>query len=147
MTAALPLLEQQAIVLGPRGQASVGLIGVNQRFANIGGPLLRKFSIRPLVHVRVIALPAPVAAAIGASPFQVVQLQVGASTVKTLLAATLSEADIGGLVDSQVALAPLSYAQSSPARRGAFPASTSRSSLASKSRLTPPCESSPQPTI
>ncbi len=111
VTAALPLLEQQAIVLGPRGQASVGLIGVNQRFANIGGPLLRKFSIRPLVHVRVIALPAPVAAAIGASPFQVVQLQVGASTVKTLLAATLSEADIGGLVDSQVALAPLSYAQ------------------------------------
>jgi len=111
VTAAVPLLEQQAIVLGPHGQTSVDLIGADPRFANIGGPLLRKFSARQIAHAKVIALPAPVAAAIGASPFQDVHLRIGASTVETLLGATLSQADIGGLVDSQVALAPLSYAQ------------------------------------
>jgi putative ABC transport system permease protein len=111
VTVALPLLEQQAIVLGAHGQTSVDLIGVDPRFANIGGPLLRKFSARQLVHDKVIALPAPVAASIGATPFQDIHLQVGASMVETLLGATLSEADIGGLVASQVALAPLSYAQ------------------------------------
>jgi putative ABC transport system permease protein len=111
VAAALPLLEQQAIVLGPHGRASVDLIGVDPRFANIGGPLLRKFRARQLVHAKVIALPAPVAASIGANPFQDIRMRVGASMVETLLGATLSEADIGGLVDSQVALAPLSYAQ------------------------------------
>jgi putative ABC transport system permease protein len=111
VTAALPLLEQQAIVLGPHGQASVELIGADPRLANIGGPLLRKFSARQLAHDKVIALPAPVAASIGATPFQDIHVQIGASTVETLLGATLNEADIGGLVDSQVALAPLSYAQ------------------------------------
>ncbi len=111
VSAALPLLEQQAIVLGPHGQTSVDLIGADPRLASIGGPLLRQFSARQLVHDKVIALPVPVAASIGAKPFQDIRVQVGASTVETLLGATLSEADIGGLVDSQIALAPLAYAQ------------------------------------
>jgi len=111
VTAAMPLLEQQAIVLGPRGQTSVELIGADPQFASIGGPLLRRFSARQIAHERVIALPAPVAAAIGATPFQEIHLQIGANRVETLLGATLSEADIGGLVHSQVALAPLPYAQ------------------------------------
>jgi putative ABC transport system permease protein len=109
--AALPLIEQQATVLGPRGQASVELIAVDPRLANIGGPLLRKFRARQLVREKVIALPAPVAASIGANPFQDIRLRIGTGTVEALLGATLGEADIGGLVDSQVALAPLSYAQ------------------------------------
>jgi putative ABC transport system permease protein len=111
VNAALPLLEQQAIVLGPHGQASVVLIGADPHFANFGGPLLRKFSARQLAHERLIALPAPVAASIGATPFEGVHVQIGARTVATLLGATLSKADIGGLVDSQVMLAPLLYAQ------------------------------------
>lgn len=111
VTAVLPLLEQQAIVVGPHGQTSVDLVGADPRFANIGGPLLRKFSARQLAHEKVIALPAPIAAAIGATPGQDIRLRIGARTVETPLGAALSEADIGGLVDSQVALAPLAYAQ------------------------------------
>ena len=111
VSAALPLLEQQATVLGPHGQASVELIGADPRFASLGGPLLRKFSARQLVHEKVIALPAPVAASIGANPFQDIHLRIGTGTVEALLGTTLSEADIGGLADGQVALAPLSYAQ------------------------------------
>jgi putative ABC transport system permease protein len=111
VSAALPLLERQAIMLGPHGQASVELIGADPRFASVGGPLLRKFSARQLARAKLIALPAPVASAIGADPGQEIRVQIGASATETVLGVTLSEADIGGLIDSQVAIAPLAYAQ------------------------------------
>ncbi len=109
--AALPLLEQQATVRGPAGEASVDLIGADPRFAHAGGPLLRHFSAKQLAHQRAIALPAPLAASIGAGALQPITVQIGASVVETLLGATLQEGDVSGLVHSQVALAPVSYAQ------------------------------------
>jgi putative ABC transport system permease protein len=111
VSAVLPLVEQPANVDGPHGQASVVLIGADPHLAHIGGRLLQKFSARQLVHQRVIALPAPVAASIGAAAYQAVNIQIGTRTAETLLGATLSQSDIGGLADSQVALAPLGYAQ------------------------------------
>jgi putative ABC transport system permease protein len=134
--AALPLLEQEASVIGPDGRASVDLIGADPRFASIGGPLLRHFNARQLAFFQqAIALPAPIAAAIGAGPPLVpsstlehtgsraarssrrgptsrpIELQIGAHVVRTVLGTTLQEADIGALVHSQVALAPVAYAQ------------------------------------
>jgi len=133
--AALPLLEEQASVIGPAGRASVDLIGADQRFASLGGPLLRRLSTRRLAFQQVIALPAPIAALIGAGaplvqsstlehagsgaagtakrthvPRQI-ELQIGAHVVRTLLGITLQERDVGALVHSQVALAPVTYAQ------------------------------------
>ncbi|HSZ70481.1 MAG TPA: FtsX-like permease family protein [Solirubrobacteraceae bacterium] len=108
---ALPVLEQQASVIGPSGARSVDLIGTDPRFAHFAGPLLRRFSAIQLAAQQAIALPAPVAQAIGAGPLQTVRLQAGASAVTTLLGATLEEADIGGLIDSPVAFAPVGYAQ------------------------------------
>lgn len=109
--AALPLLEQQASVIGPTGRASVDLLGADPRFAHIGGPLLRRFSARLLAFQHAIALPAPVAASIGAGALRPIELQIGAHVVRTLLGATLQEGDVGALVHSQVALAPVTYAQ------------------------------------
>jgi putative ABC transport system permease protein len=111
VTAALPLLEQPAVVIGPRGEASVELVGADPRFAHLGGPLLRKLSARQLAHEKVIAVPDPVAASIGANSFEDVKLQIGTSRIETLLGAKLGESEVGGLVSSQVALAPLAYAQ------------------------------------
>jgi putative ABC transport system permease protein len=108
---AFPVLEQQANVIGPHGQRSVDLIGTNPHFAHFGGTLLRRFSAQQLSQQKAIALPTPVARAIGAGALQTVGLQVGAQVVTTLLGATLDEEDIGGLVDSPVALAPVLYAQ------------------------------------
>ncbi len=108
---ALPVLEQQANVIGPSGERSVDLIGTDPRFAHFAGTLLRRFSATQIASQRAIALPAPLAQAIGAGPLQTVKLQAGANVVTTLLGATLGEADIGGLVHSPVALAPVSYAQ------------------------------------
>jgi putative ABC transport system permease protein len=108
---ALPVLEQQANVIGPRGQRSVDLIGADPRFAHSAGSLLRRFSAKQLAVQRAIALPTPIAQAIGVGSLQTVKLQVGAGVSETLLGTTLGEAEIGGLVNSPVAVAPVAYAQ------------------------------------
>jgi putative ABC transport system permease protein len=115
---ALPVLEQQANVIGPDGARSVDLIGTDPRFAHFAGGLLRRFSAAQIAAQRAIALPDPLAQAIGAGPLQTVKLQAGANVVTTLLGATLGNSDIGGLVHSPVALAPVGYAQRITGMRG-----------------------------
>jgi putative ABC transport system permease protein len=116
---ALPVLEQQANMIGPGGvQRSVDLIGTDPRFAHFAGALLRRFSAAQLAAQRAIALPAPLAEEIGAGPLETIKIQIGAKVVQTLLGATLGAADIGGLVHSPVALAPVGYAQTITDMRG-----------------------------
>ncbi len=116
---ALPVLEQQANVIGPHGvQRSVDLIGTDPRFAHFAGALLRRFSATQLAAQQAIALPAPLAQEIGAGPLETIKLQIGAKVVPTLLGATLGQADIGGLVNSPVALAPVGYAQTITGMKG-----------------------------
>jgi putative ABC transport system permease protein len=107
----LPVLEQQANVIGPSGQRSVDLIGADPRFAGFAGSLLRHFSVAQLAAQHAIALPAPIAQAIDADSLQIVRLQLGARAIKTLVGATLDKSEIGGLVNSPVAVAPITYAQ------------------------------------
>lgn len=108
---AFPVLEQQANVIGPSGERAVDLIGTDPRLTEFGGPLLRRFSATQLAAQRAIALPTPIASAIGANSLQTIKIQIGSTVVKTLLGTTLGEADIRGLVHSPVALAPVAYAQ------------------------------------
>src|SRR5271163_2738256 len=115
---ALPVLEQQANVIGPDGQRAVDLIGTDPQFAHLAGSLLRRFSAEQLAAQRAIALPAPVADAIGAGSLETIKLQIGANVVTTLLGTTLHEGEIGGLVHSPIALAPVGYAQGMAGLRG-----------------------------
>lgn len=108
---ALPVLEEQADVIGPRGRESVELLGSDPRFAHAGGPLLRHFSAEELSAQQALALPAPVVKAIGAESLLPIQIQVGTHVTSTLLGATLQEGDIGHLIDSPVAIAPVRYAE------------------------------------
>ena len=108
---ALPVLEAQADVIGPRGRQSVDLLGTDPRFARSGGPLLRHFSAEQLNHQQALALPAPVASSIGAESLQPIEIQVGTHVTSTLLGATLTQGDIGRLVNSPVAIAPVAYAE------------------------------------
>ncbi len=108
---ALPIFDQQMNVIGPHGERSIDLIGVDPHAVRASGPLLHRFSARQLAAQRAIALPAPLASEIGVGPLEAVKLQVGARFVETLVGATLSEPDIGGLVHSPVAVAPIGYAQ------------------------------------
>ncbi len=109
--AALPVLEQEANVIGPGGQASVDLVSLDPRFADAGGPLLQHFSALPLTLLNAIALPAPVAHAIGAGSLQQIKLQVGDRMVSTLLGAALGQGEAGGTINSPIAIASVRYAQ------------------------------------
>jgi putative ABC transport system permease protein len=116
--AAVAVLEERANVVGPSGQRSADLIAADPRAVTIGSPLLRHFSGATLAGQRVIALPAPLARAIGAGPLQTVELQIGASERRALVGIDLSAADIGTLVDSPIVVAPLAYAQQLTGLRG-----------------------------
>jgi putative ABC transport system permease protein len=108
---ALPIFERQVNVIGPSGERSVDLIGVEPNSVRASGPLLRRFSSQEITKLKVIALPAPLASEIGLRSLENVKLQIGSSFVKTFVGTTLGEGDIGGLVNSPIAVASIGYAQ------------------------------------
>ncbi len=119
---AFPVLEAQASVVGPRGARAVFLLGVDPRDIHAHGALLRRFSSRQLSRLHAIALPAPVAEALGARALETVSLQIRGETPEVLLGAVLGEGEIGALAHSPVAIAPVAYAQ----RLAGLPARISR---------------------
>ncbi|HUN78239.1 MAG TPA: FtsX-like permease family protein [Solirubrobacteraceae bacterium] len=116
--AAVPVLEAQIGLVGPRGRRAVYLLATEPRDVRFAGQLLRHFTPGQLAGERAIVLPSPLAGAIGAGQLQVIEAQVGAHLVPTLLAAVLTPAEIGPLIHSPVAIAPLRYAQSLTGMRG-----------------------------
>jgi putative ABC transport system permease protein len=109
---ALPIVERQVNLIAPGGERSVDLIGVDLRLMHVGRRLPRRLAGLPLATLPAIALPEPLAVEIGAADSLVrVKLQVGARVQGTLVAATLREADLGGLVHNPIAIAPIGYAQ------------------------------------
>lgn len=115
---ALPVLDKQVNVIGRTGERSVYLIGVNPQQVRASGPLLRRFSARQLAGQRAIALPTLLANEIGVGPLQTAKLQFGARYVETLVGTTLGQSEIGELVHSPVAVAPIGYAQRIANARG-----------------------------
>jgi putative ABC transport system permease protein len=113
-----PVLEQRVTVVGPAGQRAVDLIAGDPSDVHIGGGLLRRFTAAQLGSLRVLALPAPLAQAIGVDSLQTVQVVLGARTLTVLMGATLDARNIGALVHSPVAIAPLAYAQQLTGLRG-----------------------------
>ncbi len=110
--AAVPVLEQEIGVIGPGGrEQTVDLVATDPRYVHLAGPLLRHLSASQLAGQQALALPAPVAQAIGASSLEPIKVRVGAEVVPSLLATILQPQEIGALVHSPVALAPLRYAQ------------------------------------
>jgi putative ABC transport system permease protein len=108
---AAPVLEARVTVSGPQGRRSVDLIGADPRFARLGGALLRHFTSSQLARQRAIALPSPIAHSIGVIYGDEVGVASGARVMRALLGAQLQQSEIGDLVFSPVALAPLPYAQ------------------------------------
>lgn len=109
---AAPVLQRSVNLIGRSGAESVDLIGVDSRFVGLEGQLLSHVSAAQLSKQEGLALPAPVARQIGAGPLQRLLFQVGDHSTNTLVAVVLQTSDIGELVDSPVAIAPLVLAQS-----------------------------------
>jgi putative ABC transport system permease protein len=115
---AAPLLDEPASVSGHKGRESVELIGADPRFIRFSGSLLQHFKVRTLEHLHGIALPLPVVQRLGEKTLEVPNLEIGASSIPVLLGVTLKENEIGPLVHSPVALAPLAFAQELSGMRG-----------------------------
>jgi putative ABC transport system permease protein len=119
---AAAILEVRAEVATPQRRQPALLIGVTSDFAQLGGSLTRNISFSWLAGVRALALPTPIVRALDMRLGQTVELDVGDRRVTTRLGAKLQRSDIGSLVASPVAIAPLSYAQELTGR----PATVSR---------------------
>jgi putative ABC transport system permease protein len=108
---AAPVVVANANLVGPSGRRAVYLIGADPSFAHLGGVLLRHLTSAQLAKQRALVLPGPIARQIGAEPLQVITMQIDGRSVRVLVGLTLQVAEIGALVRSPVALAPLAYAQ------------------------------------
>lgn len=117
--AAAPILEARVVVSGPKGRRSLLLVGANPAFADLGGPLVRRFTSAEIARQQAVALPAPVASAIGVGSFgESVEVITADGAKRAVLGGRLHEDDIGDLVSSPVILAPLAYAQDLAGLRG-----------------------------
>jgi putative ABC transport system permease protein len=114
--AAVPVLEQNANVVGSRGEQSVDLIGTDPRFAHLGGRIARHVNLFRLGRATVFTLPSSVAQKVGGVPLRPLELQIGSSTADALLVPELlSSSDLDG---SPIALAPLYTVQKLAGLRG-----------------------------
>jgi putative ABC transport system permease protein len=104
-------LETRAEATGPKGSRSVLLIGATPEFGKLGSSFAHGFSYGFLADVRAMALPTPLVDALGLALGQPVSLALDDRRVEARLGAKLQGSDIGPLLDSPVAIAPLRYAQ------------------------------------
>jgi putative ABC transport system permease protein len=115
---AVPVLEADVSVIGPRGSRDVDLIASNPRVVRLSSPLLRRIGASALAGEQALAVPTPVAKAIGAVALQVVKLAIGGRIERALIGTELTEASVGPLARSPLIAAPLSFAQRLTGRRG-----------------------------
>ena len=109
---AAPLLEADANASGPRGSESVELVGADSSLAKLGGTLVRHAELTPFGGVGAIVLPAPLSRAIGVTQFgQEATFQLAGHTATAPLYEQLHARQIGALIGTPVALAPLAFAQ------------------------------------
>ena len=117
--AAAPVIEVRGEARGPEGRRSIELIGVTPDFAQLNSALTHHFSYAFFVNVRAIAVPTPLADALGLALGQAVALNLSGRRVDARVAARLQENEAGGLYTSPIAIAPLRYAQELSGHLGA----------------------------
>ncbi|HEV7530024.1 MAG TPA: FtsX-like permease family protein [Solirubrobacteraceae bacterium] len=109
---AAPLLEASAQASGPRGVASVQLVGADSNLRRLGGTLVRHTDLEPFAGIGAVLLPAPLAGRLGVTKFgQEVTLRLYGRRAQAPLYQQLSEKQIGALAASPIVVAPLFFAQ------------------------------------
>jgi putative ABC transport system permease protein len=109
---AAPLLEASANVSGPKGHQSVELVGADASLSQLHGALVRHTELTPFAGIGAIVLPAPLAREIGVTKFgSEATFQLAGRVARAPLYAQLHERQIGGLISSPIAVAPLFFAQ------------------------------------
>jgi putative ABC transport system permease protein len=114
-----PILEQQAILSGPRGSRSLLLVGATEELAALGGALAAQWQRASEGPRRgLLLMTKPSAAAIGARPGDEVTVKLGERSDRLALDATVAGGAIGGLAESPIAATSLPILQSISGMRG-----------------------------
>ncbi|MGE5700782.1 MAG: FtsX-like permease family protein [Arthrospira platensis] len=108
---AAPLLRESAVIQGPRGRATIQLVGVTARLLSLGGSATKDLGAGALVLNGGIGLPSGVANRVGAQTEQPTTLLVNGTERKVQVRAVLDAGAIGALADSGVTVALLAEAQ------------------------------------
>ncbi len=109
---AAPLLEGSANAVGPRGHESVELVGADASLSALGGSLVHHTQLSPVAGIGAIVLPAPLARKLGVTKFgEEATLQLDGRVAQAPLYEQLGARQIGPLVSSPIAIAPLAFAQ------------------------------------
>jgi putative ABC transport system permease protein len=109
---AAPLLEASANASGPKGKASVELVGADSSLRQLDGALVRHTELEPFAGIGAVLLPAPLAGHLGVTKFgSEVTLKLYGRSAQAPLYEQLHEKQIGGLVASPIVVGPLFFAQ------------------------------------
>jgi putative ABC transport system permease protein len=109
---AAPLLEGSANASGPRGHESVELVGADGSLSALGGTLVHHTQLSPVAGIGAIVLPAPLARKLGVTKFgQEATLELDGRVAQAPLYEQLGARQIGPLISSPIAIAPLAFAQ------------------------------------
>jgi putative ABC transport system permease protein len=130
VSAAIPVLEVSANVIGAAGSRSVELIATEPRFARLDGALVRTFGVVKLAQAKALMLPASIARSLGRSSLQRVEVQIGGRVAPALLVPELPGEVPTSLSSGPVAIAPLAYAQTLSGMKGRLSSIVVRSSPA-----------------
>jgi putative ABC transport system permease protein len=116
---AAPLLEASAQASGPKGSASVELVGADATLKQLDGGLVRRTELAPFAGIGAVLLPAQLAGSVGVTKFgSEVTLQMYGRTERAPLYEVLHETQVGGLAASPIVVAPLFYAQEMTGLKG-----------------------------
>lgn len=107
-----PILQRSVTVLGPKGTASLTLIGADRAIESLDSDLLREFQ-RKFDDIDAVGffITSDTAEAIGASPGDDLVVVAGTEERRIRLAGVAGRDMVGDLVESPVAVAPLGLAQ------------------------------------
>ncbi|HEY6780572.1 MAG TPA: hypothetical protein VI111_06415, partial [Thermoleophilaceae bacterium] len=108
---AAPLLETRGAARGPAGKRPLTLLGTDRSLAQLRGDVTGRYRAIQLPTEQFVALPGPIARAIGVSIGQPFELDIGALKHTVRLNVELERDDIGSLTESPVAIVPLRFAQ------------------------------------
>jgi putative ABC transport system permease protein len=109
---AAPLLEGSADASGPRGHESVELVGADASLSELGGTLVHHTQLSPVAGIGAIVLPAPLARKLGVTKFgEEATLELDGRVAQAPLYEQLGAKQIGPLISSPIAIAPLAFAQ------------------------------------
>jgi putative ABC transport system permease protein len=109
--AVVPVLEQNANLVGPSGERSVDLVGTDPRLASLGGSIARHLNHVPLTRAGVLTLSASIAQDIGISSIRPVTVQIRSGESRVLLIPQSLSAGTQSLGESPIALSPLRTVQ------------------------------------